>query len=74
MGRGAGGHSHSAEGCSKDCDQDPGLQGQGRACEPAVSSTNTATRRNRIHICHIRLVEVSSGKQRDLLEPLFLLL
>lgn len=68
---GAGRHPGPPEDSSEDGGWDPGLAGQGGDCHPAVRSTNIGMRKSWIHI---RLVDVSSGKRLDPLEPLFLLL
>lgn len=62
--------AHSPEGGS----EVSGLSRQDRDCDPAAKSIHVGIRKNWIQICHICLVDVSSGKRSDLLEPLFLLL
>lgn len=54
--------------------KNPDLPGQGGDCDLAVRTENIGIRKNWIQVCHICLVDVSSGKRLDLLEPLFLLL
>lgn len=68
---GASLHPCSCKDDSETHGQNPGLPGQGRDYDLAVRSPNIGNERNWTQIC---LVDASSGKRPDLLEPLFLFL